>query len=666
MRSVFLAVILSCASVAQATPFTFSNSGRVSDSAGAAINGPEQLTFEIYSMPTGGSPEWSELQSVVLANGYYSVKLGSIVAFDEDLFSTGPWFLQVTSGSAGVLGGRTEILPVPMARTAQSTEILDSAPVACDDPSHYGRLYFDTTTSKFRGCDAGGWGSLGGGGTDIPVNGTGTQVNPGQSCLDIHTNHPSLGDGVYYIDPDGDGQTVPVRCDMTRAGGGWTFAIKAWYQSGIFGQTGAVGGVVDALSLKGNGYRISDDVIRDVIGDRGNFDVLYDQAGFQSAESTGNYEYSTMENYTAYYRSDSLVSHSSTPVTHTAYRVSDNVAIWEGELGCGTAGGVHGSGKGINCDYVVRGVNPYGGPNCDVNLGIAVGGGAGEHQWYMGQHNSDTYHYLCNGSQHSSSYPVNHRWWFREHADPRSAGSTIGTQSDPGRTCKDIHAQDATLPDGIYWIDPDENGSALQVQCNMTYNGGGWTLGVKSYYSGAGVHNVSTAVGDVTNALTINNGGYKLSDADINLVIGPSENFDVLATQSGFQSAQSSGNLEYVVLGNYTGPFRFDIRMPESLTTTTMTSYRISDDAVAWSGNMPCGTVDTGRRGISCERASGDPGAPQGGPGCNINIGTRSSTGTSYFVMSNSNTDTYLYMCNGGQHSSSYANTHQWWFRERN
>lgn len=32
----------------------------------------------------------------------------------------------------------------------------------------------------------------------------------------------------------------------------------------------------------------------------------------------------------------------------------------------------------------------------------------------MSEYNSDTYLYMCNGAQHSSSYDMNHRWWIRE------------------------------------------------------------------------------------------------------------------------------------------------------------------------------------------------------------------------------------------------------------
>ena len=233
------------------------------------------------------------------------------------------------------------------------------------------------------------------------------------------------------------------------------------------------------------------------------------------------------------------------------------------------------------------------------------------------------------------------------------------------RDCKDLYLS-GNKSNGVYTIDPDGSGGVapFQVNCEMTRDGGGWTQVAKMWYTApTTMYRNVNAVGAVTDGLSLQGNGYKLPDVQIRNIIGPAENFDVMADQIGHNSAYSTGNYEYSILRNYTGNWRWDISMPESTSTTTLQVYRITDNALAWTGRLQCGQAAGG--GINCGPAVLSGTNPGGGSGCGINMGSATNSGWNYFWMYNTNQDTYFYLCNGAQHSSGFTMNHRYWVRRR-
>jgi len=125
---------------------------------------------------------------------------------------------------------RQALTTVPAALSADTTRRVRVATAAGDWED--GEIVWDPTRANLAVCNQGQWNNVGP--TVITIRDGARSWSDGSyaaSC-NAYINpsngrlyQGSVGDGVYRIDPDGNGVVEPfdVHCDMTTDGGGWTW-----------------------------------------------------------------------------------------------------------------------------------------------------------------------------------------------------------------------------------------------------------------------------------------------------------------------------------------------------------------------------------------------------------------------------------------------------------
>lgn len=122
MKNLFILMVLAAsliaAGAAAQVPQTTSYQGVLKDDTGAIVPDDDYvITFNIYDIDTGGSPLWTETQTVPVRAGIMNVVLGDLVPLGLDFDE--PYWLGVTIGAGTELSPRTELTGAPYALNAK-------------------------------------------------------------------------------------------------------------------------------------------------------------------------------------------------------------------------------------------------------------------------------------------------------------------------------------------------------------------------------------------------------------------------------------------------------------------------------------------------------------------------------------------------------------------
>ncbi|AUX41501.1 uncharacterized protein SOCE26_029150 [Sorangium cellulosum] len=111
-------VIAGAGRAAAAVPATITHQGRLYDANDAPINETIEVVFALYDDLDASTPIWSEVHAITFEDGFFSVRLGSIIPFQDAIFSGADRYLGVTVGDDDELTPRATVASVPYALLA--------------------------------------------------------------------------------------------------------------------------------------------------------------------------------------------------------------------------------------------------------------------------------------------------------------------------------------------------------------------------------------------------------------------------------------------------------------------------------------------------------------------------------------------------------------------
>ena len=361
---------------------------------------------------------------------------------------TGPAELRAGDGTAGLAvhaSGRVTIGDVAEGATLRVDGGIqigqDGAP--CDS-GRAGTLRW--TGAAIELCNGQTWAPV----YQAPDDGS-SPTKAGESCRTLR-EAGVVADGVYWIDPNGgdSSDAFQALCDMNSDGGGWTLLRRTKSANVHMPQMWSAD--LDPSNPLANEHAISAAQLAPLLSDTTEVRFVCDGDTNRTAASARGRTYLRGWGLTEWY----------------AYFSFLNPA--RGALAV----------KYANSASYTTAVNPIGSNWNDQHQ--YFGYSSSSQSWFTWYRGGALYwprecRDATTGVQWDASAAKMGQVWVRE--EEVATPVLLGLDADhPAKSCNDLHVQVSAASDGMYWIDPDGAGGSapFQALCDMTTDGGGWTL----------------------------------------------------------------------------------------------------------------------------------------------------------------------------------------------
>ena len=571
--------------LAFAVPMELTHQGRVFDATGAPLTGSHSLTVRIYAGATGGTAVWSDTLSVSFDDGYFSLVLGQGTALDSTVFDGSTRYVSLQVDSGAETQDRHTLVSVPYALQARSVVggVVDASEIRID-----GNVVIDSSGALVGTGDGDTLAELSCSADQIPLyNGADWTCTAAASATvawaDVTTKPTGFADNV---DDDALGtlNCLEGQSPVFNNLGDWVcgpptlteLEVEGFITNGALdlaagttvGGQALVSGTVDYADIANTPTEQDiEDLITNGALDLASGTTLGGQTVF-----TGSIDWTDVQNRPAGLDdgdNDTIVTTLSwDDLTDVPTEFQDGDDDVLGDLSCADGQYVSWQTDHWDCADVSDALGAGG--------TLTLGGGL--------QLGDDTA--SCDSGARGTLRFNSDRLQVCVDSGWRTlAGGDDGSDAaSPGETCNTIHTAYPGLGDGTYWIDPDGPGGdgAMQVFCDMSTDGGGWTLAGYSYNATTGTSSNNQAF----RSLQCGGGTYSpesrgAASAAIGSVALARKSTEVAFSMSSSGQVIATGNMQA-----YATAHKFNIPSPSTITFVSQ-SY----DAPTYSAAGPCVAV---------------------------------------------------------------------------